>query len=95
VTDTLGGTNEVRLTPGASPSLLKSIEETLNALPSNTFAVSAWVPRGHDPDGDKVLAGALYLKRPKGWSFSVWGEGELKASGDWGAGFTIRKEFRS
>jgi hypothetical protein len=76
--------DEVRQTP-VSPSLLRSINETLDSLPAKTATAVLQVPVGGR------LRGGVYVNVGDGMSFMGWLEKDM--SGGFGGGVAVRKAW--
>lgn len=80
--------DELRPTPVSDGALLRSINETLNALPDRTATAVLQVPEGG------ALRAAFYVNVGNGLSFMGWGE-RLRPKQGLGFGVAVRKSWGS
>jgi hypothetical protein len=74
-----------------SPSLVRSINESLAAIPDRTLAAVVQVPVSEN--GERVLKGQLFLNVGNGLSFSTWLDHNLDVKSNLGWGVAVRKKF--
>lgn len=83
------------ITPTGVPlsgSLLKSINETLNAIEDRTATVIVQVPVT-EPNGQRVLKGQLFVGINDHLSFATWLDHNLDVKSDLGWGVALRTKF--